>query len=545
MVPGKRRPASLEPGLVARISTTTTTQAPRSRCGQTAMARVNDRPVCASTSATIRPSPRGSKHPRGAPRDREQQPGLAPLGVSVRPRPAPRCQRQIWTPTRRSASAPAAAAARYAVGDADVVPTDELRAHEREALVALHGLCTSFIEHTDLGTAGARCKELIREAQQLRQPLAGLVGGGASPDVNLCTRFVLALSPCARLLPANAALLAETEGSRSRSRSGSGDAGRRRHCHHRWRLQLLRDGHRQRERPAASGGQVRGSAGGGGGAGDEDGESVPGFLCCVEPRRAGVVVARTRRRSYYHSLTSPSSTPRLSASLPQSNSVPDSLEGAAMAVPPPFTLAVPVERGARQDRRNPLSPTVAGFAAGFAAGGPPPGGHRRSASGNSSKEAASPRQSRSSSKEAATPKRGCGFLHAVGKVVSVSFGEQWVTDDSFKQAAAAAVAASAATSAAAGGAAAVAAAPPCPRGCATSADGRSRRPAPCRTRAGGALASAASERYSDDGSSPRWAAARTLYKPRVSRRQLAALGPPPTLDGSFRDSEASDFVFGG
>ena len=106
---------------------------------------------------------------------------------------------------------------RYAVGDPDVVPTDELRAHEREALVALHGLCTSFIEHTDLGTAGARCKELIREAQQLRQPLAGLVGGGASPDVNLCTRFVLALSPCARLLPANAALLAETEGSRSRS----------------------------------------------------------------------------------------------------------------------------------------------------------------------------------------------------------------------------------------------------------------------------------------------------------------------------------------
>ena len=43
---------------------------------------------------------------------------------------------------------------RYAVGD-DVVPTDELRAHEREALVALHGLCTSFIEHTDLGTAAA------------------------------------------------------------------------------------------------------------------------------------------------------------------------------------------------------------------------------------------------------------------------------------------------------------------------------------------------------------------------------------------------------
>ena len=36
--------------------------------------------------------------------------------------------------------------------------------------------------------------------------------------------------------------------------------------------------------------------------------------------------------------------------------MPDSLEGAAMAVPPPFTLAVPVERAAPHDVEAEVAP---------------------------------------------------------------------------------------------------------------------------------------------------------------------------------------------
>ena len=335
---------------------------------------------------------------------------------------------------------------RYAVGD-DVVPTDELRAHEREALVALHGLCTSFIEHTDLGTAGARCKELIREAQQLRQPLAGLVGGGASPDVNLCTRFVLALSPCARLLPANAALLAETEGSRSRSRSGSGDADAGGAAVAGAGCSCCATATGSASDPLPAAGRSVSSAVAGGGGGDEDGESVLQGFYAAWSHAAPEWSSRTRRRSYYHSLTSPSSTPRLSGSLPQSNSVPDSLEGAGMAVPPPFTLAVPVERGSSVRSSESLPSPTAGFAAGFAAGGPPPS---VDVSGNSSKEAASPRQSRSSSKEAATPKRVrlCGSYVPSGRSSASASVSSGSPDDSFKQAAAAAASAAAASAAA-------------------------------------------------------------------------------------------------
>ena len=425
---------------------------------------------------------------------------------------------------------------RYAIGDLDIVPTDELRAHEREALVALHGLCTASSSNTDLGTAGARCKELIREAQQLRQPLAGLVGGGASPDVNLCTR---SSSRSARARPAAARQRRPARRDGGQPQSLPQRQRRRRQwcrCHHRRRLQLLRDGYRQRERPAAGGGPVgefrrrrrrrrRGRRVG-----------TAGILCRVEPRARRSGSSRTRRRSYYHSLTSPSSTPRLSASLPQSNSVPDSLEGAAMAVPPPFTLAVPVERASLYGRRSLLPSPTAGFAAGFAAGGSPP--PSVDVSGNSSKEAASPRQSRSSSERGgdAQARAAVRLLRAVGEVVRVSVGEQFVSRRVGKQ-------------------------PPPPLQpppLPPSPARRSRRRRAttrarlcCREQTAAAAAappaepvpavraaSAASERYSDDeelaalGPPPGRSASQESLD-----AELAALGPPPTLDGRLRDSK--------
>lgn len=45
--------------------------------------------------------------------------------------------------------------------------------------------------------AGPLCTELLRQAQALRAPLAALISADA---VNLSTRFVVALTPCARLV---------------------------------------------------------------------------------------------------------------------------------------------------------------------------------------------------------------------------------------------------------------------------------------------------------------------------------------------------------
>ena len=214
-----------------------------------------------------------------------------------------------------------------------------------------------------------------------------------------------------------------------------------------------------------------------------------------------------------------------------------------MAVPPPFTLAVPVERGSSVRSSESLPSPTAGFAAGFAAGGPPPS---VDVSGNSSKEAASPRQSRSSSKEAATPKRVrlCGSYVPSGRSSASASVSSGSPDDSFKQAPAAAAASAAAASAA--GAAAQPSPPRhharevvLPLQTAAAADLPPAEPVPA-VRA----ASAASERYSDDeelaalGPPPGRSASQESLD-----AELAALGPPPTLDGRLRDSEASDFVF--
>ena len=270
--------------------------------------------------------------------------------------------------------------------------------------------------------------------------------------------------------------------------------------------------------------------------------SPAGFLCCVEPRRAGVVVAHA---------------PPLVLPLAHEPVVDAAPLGVAAAV----ELCAGQPRGRRDGRpasvhpRRPRrarelctvvgiapSPT-AGFAAGFAAGGPPPS---VDVSGNSSKEAASPRQSRSSSKEAATPKRVrlCGSYVPSGRSSASASVSSSSPDDSFKQAAAAA-----ATSAAAASAAGAAAQPSPPRHharevvlplqTAAAADLPPAEPVPA-VRA----ASAASERYSDDeelaalGPPPGRSASQESLD-----AELAALGPPPTLDGRLRDSEASDFVF--
>ena len=179
---------------------------------------------------------------------------------------------------------------RYAVGDADVVPTDELRAHEREALVALHGLCELHRAHRPrhrrravqgADPRGAAAPPAARRPRRRRR-LAG-------------RQPVHAVRPRAQpVRPAAARERRPTRRDRGQRQSIPQRQRRRRQRrrrHHRCRLQLLRDGYRQRERPAAGGGRVRefrrrrrrrrrGRR-----------VSPAGILCCVEPRRAGVVVA--------------------------------------------------------------------------------------------------------------------------------------------------------------------------------------------------------------------------------------------------------------
>ena len=85
-----------------------------------------------------------------------------------------------------------------------------LSAEQREALAKLRRLC-----HLFLGDAEpSECTHLLRQAQELRAPLAGLVvpddtsspdatppAVGIFPPVNLSTRFVVALTPYCRLSP--------------------------------------------------------------------------------------------------------------------------------------------------------------------------------------------------------------------------------------------------------------------------------------------------------------------------------------------------------
>ena len=75
---------------------------------------------------------------------------------------------------------------------------------QRQALLALRTLAVTFIDHEDPATAGLMCQQLMRSAQELRLPLTGVGDDG----INLSTRFVLALTPCARLLPVQQHLLA-------------------------------------------------------------------------------------------------------------------------------------------------------------------------------------------------------------------------------------------------------------------------------------------------------------------------------------------------
>ena len=81
--------------------------------------------------------------------------------------------------------------------------TDE----QRQALLALRQLAVTFIEHADHATAGLMCQQLMRSAHELRLPLTGVGDDG----INLTTRFVLALTPCARLQPVQH-LLSVTDG---------------------------------------------------------------------------------------------------------------------------------------------------------------------------------------------------------------------------------------------------------------------------------------------------------------------------------------------
>lgn len=91
-----------------------------------------------------------------------------------------------------------------------------LTQEQRHALVRLRELCLAFLGHeassaasttststqlSDEGTSSivpADCAALLREAQALRVPLAGLVAFDRD-EVNLSTRFVVALTPFARL----------------------------------------------------------------------------------------------------------------------------------------------------------------------------------------------------------------------------------------------------------------------------------------------------------------------------------------------------------
>jgi len=83
----------------------------------------------------------------------------------------------------------------------------ELTDEQRRALLALRQLAVTFIEHTDHATASLMCQQLMRAAHELRLPLTGVGDDG----INLSTRFVLALTPCARLQPAHH-LLSEKDG---------------------------------------------------------------------------------------------------------------------------------------------------------------------------------------------------------------------------------------------------------------------------------------------------------------------------------------------
>jgi len=96
---------------------------------------------------------------------------------------------------------------------------------QRQALLALRELAVTFIDHADHASTGLLCQQLMRSAHELRLPLTGV----GIDDINLSTRFVLALTPCARLLPVQQHLLSaepaeEEEGVGGEAEGGDAEA---------------------------------------------------------------------------------------------------------------------------------------------------------------------------------------------------------------------------------------------------------------------------------------------------------------------------------
>ena len=96
---------------------------------------------------------------------------------------------------------------------------------QRQALLALRELAVTFIDHADHASTGLLCQQLMRSAHELRVPLTGV----GIDDINLSTRFVLALTPCARLLPVQQHLLSaepadEDEGAGGETEGGEAEA---------------------------------------------------------------------------------------------------------------------------------------------------------------------------------------------------------------------------------------------------------------------------------------------------------------------------------